>query len=65
LLPVQSPDAAHDVAFAELQERVETPPCWIAAGLALMASVGGGTTGVTFTVTDCDRVPPVPVHVSV
>jgi hypothetical protein len=65
LLPVQSPDAAHDVALVELQLRVETFPCMIALGLALTASVGGGTTGVTFTVTDCDREPPAPVQVKV
>ncbi len=65
LLPVQSPDAAHDVALVELQLRVEPFPCMIALGLALIASVGGGTTGVTFTVTDCDLEPPAPVHVKV
>lgn len=65
LLPVQSPDAAHEVALVELHVRVETPPCRIAPGLALIASVGGGTTGVTFTVTDCDLEPPAPVQVSV
>jgi hypothetical protein len=65
LLPVQSPDAAHEVALVELQLRVEPLPCMIALGLALIASVGGGTTGVTFTVTDCEREPPAPVQVSV
>jgi len=51
LAPVQSPVAAHDVALLELQVSVEELPCWIAVGLALSASVGGGVTGVTLTLT--------------
>jgi hypothetical protein len=65
LAPVKSPVAAHEVALLELQLSVEAAPCRIAAGFELSASVGGGVTGVTLTVTVCVAVPPAPVQLSV
>jgi hypothetical protein len=65
LAPLQSPVAEHDEALVELQVRFEVFPWTIAAGLAEIASVGGGVAGATFTVTDCDAEPPLPEQVSV
>jgi hypothetical protein len=63
--PVQSPLAAQAFALVELQVSVDVPPCTIAFGLALSATVGGGFGGMTLTVTACDEVPPGPLQVSV
>lgn len=63
LLPVQAPEAAHEVAFADDQFRVALPPVATVLGLALKAIVGTG--GLTETVADCEALPPVPVHANV
>ncbi len=63
LLPDQAPEAAQDVALAELQVRVALPPVLTALGPTLKLTVGAAP--VTETTCDCVAVPPGPVHVSV
>jgi len=63
LLPVQEPDAEHDVAFAEDQTKVELPPVITEPGEARRLTVGAGD--FTETVADCAALPPVPVQVNV
>ena len=67
LLPVQPPLAVHTVALAAVQASVDVPPFATVVGVADSVTVGDGGAdgGVTVTVTDCDAVPPVPVHASV
>jgi hypothetical protein len=62
LLPDHAPLAAHDVAFVLDHVSVEDPPDVIAAGDAVIVTVGADATE---TVTDRLAEPPVPVHVSV
>jgi hypothetical protein len=65
--PDHAPDAAHEVALADDQVNVAAPPLATLVGSALSDSVGaGGGGGVlcTETVTDCDAVPPAPLHES-
>ena len=62
-LPDQAPDATHEVALVEVQDRVEALPLVTVLGLALRATIGAGE--LTVTVADCAALPPAPVHVSV
>jgi hypothetical protein len=61
LLPVQAPEAVHEVAFVADQVNVELPPLATVLGLAAKATVGAGE--VTETVADCDALPPLPTQV--
>ena len=64
-VPVQPPEAVHEVALVELQLRVELPPNATVVGLALKLTVGAGDV-VTVTVADWGALlPPAPVQVSV
>jgi hypothetical protein len=64
-VPLQPPDAVHDVALVELQVSVEVPPLAIRLGLAVNVAVGMGLAGVTVTVApEAALVPPGPVQVS-
>jgi hypothetical protein len=62
MLPLQPPEAVHDVAFVEAHVSVDAPPEDTADGLALSVTVGAGT-----TTTDALfwAVPPSPVQVIV
>jgi len=65
IVPLQPPEAVHDVALVELQVSVEVPPLAIGVGLAVSVAVGTGLAGVTATVTPVAAlVPPEPVQVS-
>jgi hypothetical protein len=63
LLPVQSPEAVHEVAWVADQFRVEAAPLFTVLGVALKLMAGAGDAAAT--VTDCEALPPLPVHVSV
>jgi len=60
LLPVQPPEAVHEVAFVELHVSVEVPPLAIKVGFAINVTVGAGTT-VTVAVATL-LVPPTPLQ---
>jgi hypothetical protein len=62
-VPDQPPDAVHEVALVEDQDKVELAPLETLVGLAVNKTLGAA--GVTFTVADWAAVPPVPVQVSV
>ena len=62
LAPDQAPEAEHEVAFLADHVRVALPPLLTALGPTLSDTVGAAD--LTETVTDCDALPPVPVHVS-
>jgi hypothetical protein len=62
LLPVQPPEAVHEVAFVELHVSVDVPPLAMTVGFAVNVTVGAGTT-VTVAVATL-LVPPVPVHIN-
>jgi hypothetical protein len=62
LLPLQLPDAVHEVAFVELQVSVDAAPLATDVGFAVNVTVGAGTT-VTVAVATL-LVPPVPVQVN-
>jgi hypothetical protein len=50
LVPDQAPEAVHEVAFVEVQLKVDAPPGVIDAGLADIATVGPAVGAVpTFT----------------
>jgi hypothetical protein len=61
LLPLQAPEAVHEVALVELHVSVEEPPPAMEVGFAVNVTVGAGTT-VTVAVAAL-LVPPVPVQV--
>jgi hypothetical protein len=62
LVPLQPPDAVHDVALVELQVRVDVPPLAIVVGFAVSMTVG---LGAMVTVVDVALlVPPAPVQVN-
>jgi hypothetical protein len=64
-VPLQPPEAVHDVALIELQVSVEAPPLAIRLGLAVSVALGMGLAGVTVTVVPVAAlVPPEPVQVS-
>ena len=60
-LPLQPPEAVHEVALAEVQLNVALVP--FATVLGLAESVMLGTDRLTDTVADCEALPPVPVQV--
>ena len=60
-VPVQEPDAVHDVAFAELHVRVDAEPDATLVGDALNVTVGAARIA---TEADCVTVPPAPEQVS-
>jgi hypothetical protein len=51
LVPLQPPEAVHEVALVLLQLRVEVPPEATLVGFAVSCTVGAGGGGVTVTVT--------------
>ena len=64
--PLQSPDAAHEVAFAELQLRAEELPLTTLVGLAVKVTVGAaGAVVVVAGVVGADDVEPPPHAVTV
>ncbi len=65
LVPVQPPDAVHEVAFVEDHVKVDVPPCATWAGVAERATVGTGGTALTATVAVRVIEPPAPVQLSV
>jgi hypothetical protein len=62
-VPLQPPDATHDVAFVEDQVSVDVAPLATVVGFAANVTVGSGV--VTDTVADCAALAPVPLHMSV
>ena len=62
LVPVQAPEAVHEVALVEDQVKVDPLPLVTLVGLALMDTPGGGV-AATVTVADWLAVPPAPVQV--
>ena len=62
LVPLQLPDALHDVAFVLLHESCVVEPLTTLDGVAVRLTVGAG---VTTTDVASLAVPPAPVHVSV
>jgi len=62
-VPDQPPEAAQEVAFVDVQLKVEVAPLATVLGLALSVTVGAGV--VTVTVADCAALPPLPVQVRV
>lgn len=65
--PDHAPDAVHEVALADDQVNVAAPPLATLVGSALSDTVGAGGGGgalSTTTVTDCEAVPPTPLHES-
>ena len=63
LVPDQPPDAAHEVALVDDQDKVALEPLVSVLGLALNVTVGEAA--FTETVTDCAALPPAPVQLSV
>ena len=58
-VPVQPPDAMHDVAFVDVHVKTDVAPLAIEAELALNVTVGSGA---TLIIADCVVVPPAPVQ---
>ena len=65
LVPLQPPDAVHDVAFVEFHVRVLLPPLATLVGDADRVTVGAGVGLVTETEALAWAVPPAPVQLSV
>jgi hypothetical protein len=65
-VPLQPPEAVHEVALVELQVSVEAPPAATVVGFAVKVAVDTGliVTGATVTLTVAVLVPPEPVQVS-
>jgi hypothetical protein len=63
LAPDHAPEAVQPVASVDDQLSVELAPLAMVCGVAEMVTVGAGV--VTVTVADCDRLPPLPVQLSV
>jgi hypothetical protein len=61
-VPLQPPDAIHDVAWVELHVNREAPPLAMVVGLAVSVAVGAGAM-LTVAVAGV-LVPPAPVHVN-
>ena len=59
-VPLQPPEAVHDVALVELHVSVDAPPLTMDVGFAVSATVGAGTT-LTVAVATL-LVPPLPVQ---
>lgn len=64
-MPLQLPEATHDIALVLDQLSVDEPPLTTVEGVADSATDGGEGTVETVTVTDCAALPPGPVQVSV
>ena len=62
LVPLQAPEAVHEVALVEDQVKVDPLPLATLVGFALIETVGGGV-AATVTVADWLAVPPAPVQV--
>jgi hypothetical protein len=62
-LPLQPPEAAQELAFVDDQVSVDAAPLLTVVGFPVSVTVGVGV--VTVTVTDCEALPPVPLHVNV
>jgi hypothetical protein len=60
--PLQPPDAVHAVAFVEFHVSVVAAPLGTLVGLAVIMTVGAGT---TVTLAEPPPEPPMPVQVSV
>jgi hypothetical protein len=67
LVPLHPPEATHDVALVEDHVSTEELPLIIVGKDAdnKIVGCGGGTTGVTATLTDCSTLPPGPLQLSV
>jgi hypothetical protein len=61
-VPLQPPEAVHDVALVELQVSVEVPP--LAIGVGLADSVAVGMVPIVTVAVTTALIPPGPVHVS-
>jgi len=62
-VPLQPPEAVHEVALVDDHVSVEALPLVTVLGDALRVTVGAGF--LTEMVADCAALPPVPLHVSV
>ncbi len=62
-VPLQPPEAVHEVAWVETQLSVEAAPLVTVLGLAVRVTDGAGV--VTEMVADCAALPPAPLQVSV
>jgi hypothetical protein len=62
-VPLQPPDAVHDVAFVEDHVSFEVAPLATVVGFAANVTVGSGV--VIDTVADCAALAPAPLQVSV
>jgi len=65
LVPVQPPDAVHDVAFVDVHAKLLLPPLLMVVGDADNVTVGAGVGFVTATEALAWAVPPAPVQLSV
>ncbi|MBS0375267.1 MAG: hypothetical protein JSR73_11855 [Proteobacteria bacterium] len=63
--PVQPPEAVQLVALVEVHVSVDVPPLATLVGFAVKVTEGIGGGEAMLTVTDCDALPPAPVHSSV
>jgi hypothetical protein len=61
-LPLQPPEAVHEVAWVEDQLKTVVAPLFTVVGLADSVTAGAGV--VTDTVADCAALPPAPVQES-
>ena len=68
-VPLQAPEAVHEVALVEDHVKVDPLPLATLVGLALIDTVGEavvvGEAVLTVTVADWAVLPPVPVHVNI
>jgi hypothetical protein len=62
-VPLQPPEAVHEVALVEDHVKVELAPLVTVLGLAVSVTAGAGV--VTVTAADCAALPPLPVQLSV
>jgi len=62
-VPLQPPEAVHEVALVDDQLSVDAAPLATVLGVAVRATDGAGV--VTEMVADCAALPPAPVQVSV
>jgi hypothetical protein len=63
LVPLQSPEAVHEVTLVELQVSVDVAPDAMVAGVAVSVTVGADEDMVTVAVSDVDPLDPVQVSV--
>jgi hypothetical protein len=62
-VPLQSPEAAHEAAFVELQLSVAALPLARLVGFAVRVTTGAGVLAVTVTDVVALPLPPAPVQV--